>query len=252
MRRDSNEHPKGCDNPDCELCLNANPLANPHCPICKGAGLVHPVDEWGHVMYGKTKGCNGEGCYLDEVRNQATEYHHYSGTHRDGTLESFVPRDGTERAFNAAKVLAGDPYTRPFLIISGSVGCGKTHLCNGVCRKLISKGLKVKFVSVEALMTEFKEGMNENTLEARIKEVKEVDVLVLDDYMERHVKDETWTSDTLYQIIDHRYNLRKTTMVTTNLQWDEFPERIKSRFMEVGNLVANTATDYRTKKGRKK
>lgn len=62
-----------------------------------------------------------------------------------------------------------------------------------------------------------------------------------------------WALDKLYQVFDHRYTWRLTTVVTTNIKWTSIPECIRSRLKDsvLGKVVMNAAPDYRSIEGKK-
>lgn len=108
----------------------------------------------------------------------------------------------------------------------GSVGVGKTHLAVAVLKDLIEKkGVTCLFYESGSLLKAIQDSYNpvSQTSEMRVlAPVYQAEVLVLDELGASVPTN--WVSDTLYQIINTRYNNKKLTIFTTNFM-DELPER---------------------------
>ena len=100
----------------------------------------------------------------------------------------------------------------------GSVGVGKTHLAIAVLRELIEKkGVACLFYESGSLLKTIQDSYNpvSQTSEMRVlAPVYQAEVLVLDEL--GATVPTNWVRDTLYQIINTRYNNKKLTIFTTN------------------------------------
>lgn len=100
----------------------------------------------------------------------------------------------------------------------GSVGVGKTHLAIAVLRELIEKkGAACLFYESGSLLKTIQDSYNpvSQTSEMRVlAPVYQAEVLVLDEL--GATVPTNWVRDTLYQIINTRYNQKKLTIFTTN------------------------------------
>jgi DNA replication protein DnaC len=99
----------------------------------------------------------------------------------------------------------------------GPAGVGKTHLAVAIVKGLLSKGFACLFYEFGALLKEIQDSYNpiSKTSEMRVlSPVYEAHVLVLDELGATVPTD--WVRDTMYQIINKRYNDRKLTIFTTN------------------------------------
>jgi len=220
---------------------------NPHCPVCHGGGFVHPrVDN--KVLYDKTKVCAEPECLQES-------YEHYKQTGKwlkvkglaeiENTFENFVHIGGTEAAFEAFQQLANGWTDKPFLLCAGGVGNGKTHLCQAAVARLNQREVKTWYYSVADFFAELKAGMTNNTVEEKIKWAKQAQGLCLDDLGVNYGS--MWELARLEEIVDARYREGLTTILTTNRDIKEIPERIVSRFYDPdrSNVVLNSAPDYR-------
>ena len=139
----------------------------------------------------------------------------------------------------------------------GATGVGKTHLAVAIVRRLIEKGIPGVFCEFGSLLKEIQDSYNPISKSSELKvlsPVYETDVLVLDELGATIPTD--WVRDTMYQIINKRYNARKLTIFTTNYLdsktsdkeqtlEDRISTRLRSRLYEMCNKVMIDGGDYR-------
>jgi DNA replication protein DnaC len=110
------------------------------------------------------------------------------------------------------------PAVETGLLFMGSVGVGKTHLAIAVLRDLIEKkGVNCLFYESGSLLKAIQDSYNpvSQTSEMRVlAPVYQAEVLALDEL--GATVPTNWVRDTLYQIINTRYNNKKLTIFTTN------------------------------------
>lgn len=167
----------------------------------------------------------------------------------ENTFAKFIKRKGTEKALNAFINLAEGKTELPFLLCSGGVGNGKTHLVEALILRWWERGILCRYLTCSDILAIIKRGMDKEqfiTVEDRVRALSETPQLVLDDigggmYLT------AWVDAQLENIIDARYRARLITVATTNLDLSKLPERIISRFLdpEIGVVVLNDASDYR-------
>jgi DNA replication protein DnaC len=80
---------------------------------------------------------------------------------------------------------------------------------------------------------------------ARFDQVRTAAVLILDDLGTE--SSTPWAQEKLFQILNHRYNDRLPTVITTNHELEEIPLRIRSRLVDpdLSHIVSIIAPDYR-------
>jgi DNA replication protein DnaC len=152
---------------------------------------------------------------------------------------------GAREAFEAARDFAEGEANYVNLLIYGGVGCGKTHLCNAVARRMHERGVETRLYTVADLLSLLRVAIGRGDAEEDINRLKECKCLILDDF--KPEDDSLWALARLEEIIDFRYRCSRLMMVTTNRNLSELPERIASRFSDVdcGRVVLNEAPDYR-------
>jgi len=152
------------------------------------------------------------------------------------------------------------------LLITGSIGVGKTHLAVGILLALIEeRGAQALFYDYRELLKQIQHSYNPqvNSTELDIlKPVFDAEVLVLDELGAQKPTD--WVWDTVALILNTRYNDKRTTIITTNYPnlapgankeetlGDRIGERMRSRLAEMCVAVEITGKDFRQGVGRAK
>lgn len=144
--------------------------------------------------------------------------------------------------------LNGDAALGSNLVITGSVGAGKTGLAIGVLREAFSRGESVKFGTVADILDRLRpSAMDDRERQDDMHSLQRVGVLLLDDLGVEKASE--WQAERLYMIINDRHNRELPTVVTTNKTGraliDTVGERVVSRLMEDAALVALTGEDLR-------
>ncbi len=142
------------------------------------------------------------------------------------------------------------------LFLCGSVGSGKTHLAVGIVdhiarmhKDLIKeRALSIVFKSSVTMIHEIKTLIQQRkNIDEYISVLEACDLLILDDFGAE--KETEWTSETLYKIINTRYERRRPIILTTNLSPEALPrnfsKRITSRIFEMCDGIKVQSDDYR-------
>jgi len=168
----------------------------------------------------------------------------------DNTFEALKPWPGTEKALAAFKALALGESEWHMLLCYGGVGNGKTHFCEATALALYKRGLFCRVLTMDRMMGTLKECIGSDryiSFEELLSNYSS-GPLILDD-----VEGTEWEFEQLEKIIRMRYRENLFTILTTNLDLKELPERIVSRFRdpEKGRLILNQGKDFRPLKGQK-
>jgi len=174
------------------------------------------------------------------------------------SFANFVSAPGTSQdnaLLHAHKFANEYPAVERGLLFMGPAGVGKTHLAVSILRDLISKGFAGLFYEFGSLLKEIQDSYNPISKSSELKvlaPVFQADVLVLDELGASVPTD--WVRDTMYQIINKRYNDNKLTIFTTNYsdKNKELEERItyrlRSRLFEMCANVVIDGEDYRRRR----
>lgn len=188
------------------------------CEICFGTGV--------EVVPGK--GARPCKCRAQDSRRKFLESAGIPRRYANCTLENFktdLNKSQTNALFYAKALVRDYPYIDRGLLLMGPVGVGKTHLAVAILRGLISKGVPCLFYESGSLLKRIQDSYNpiSKTSEMGVlTPVFETEVLVLDELGATVPTD--WVRDTLYQIINTRYNRKKLTIFTTNFLDDRDAE----------------------------
>ena len=104
-----------------------------------------------------------------------------------------------------------------FITLFGPVGSGKTLLAVSALKMaIIDYGFSGKFVDFQFLLNQIKaEYEQKRSGESILKELREVDILIIDELGKGRNENE-WQLEKLDDLINSRYNARKITILTTN------------------------------------
>ncbi|HEV8001259.1 MAG TPA: chromosomal replication initiator protein DnaA, partial [Planctomycetaceae bacterium] len=102
---------------------------------------------------------------------------------RFADLNDFVTGPGNQLAFSAALQICEQPGSYNPLVLHGGVGIGKTHLLEGVYRRMraLRPAARVLFLSAESFANYFTQALRDRTLASFRQRFRGVDVLMIDD-----------------------------------------------------------------------
>jgi DNA replication protein DnaC len=193
------------------------------CPLCNGAGFVHPLSESGEIDYSRVVPCE---CVQEELqRRKVEQLQKYSnlGVLSRLTFESLSPLGREEDqnsqndfadAYDAAREFADEP--RGWLIFCGSNGCGKTHLACAIANYRIIEGQPAFYISVADLLDHLRSTFHPESAidyDVLFDQVKNTPLLVLDDLNTATAT--KWAKGKLEQLLNYRFNAQLPTVITT-------------------------------------
>ena len=154
------------------------------------------------------------------------------------------------------------------LLLTGSIGTGKTHLAVGILQALVQeRGATGLFYDYRELLKQVQNSYNRQVQATELEilaPVFDAEVLVLDELGASKPTD--WVWDTVAHILNTRYNDRRTTIITTNYPnagplagpqrddlrsareeslGDRIGERMRSRLQEMCVIVEMHGVDFR-------
>lgn len=222
--------------------------ALPDCPNCHGAGFIHPRKQSGKIDSSRIIPCTYPGCLGNQVNSHRLgQIVETSGVvERQQSFENFdatVP--GVKRAYEAAIKMAEGMGKFIWLILYGGVGNGKTHLLNAIANRTMSRGQTTKLIMMAELLSELRMAMDDHKVDAKLKELKEVRYLLIDELGLEYGTG--WEKEKIEELLAARWNNGRFTIVASNLDIEDLPERIKSRFKDayLSRAIVNKAVDYR-------
>lgn len=225
------------------------------CPACGGMGFVLSDVPLGHPDFGKAIPCH---CKLNERQvRQMSRFQRMSDLNALArfTFKAFTPEpphlppytlESLRLAYKVALKFAEQP--RGWLLFSGGYGCGKTHLAAAITNQRLDQGQAAIFVVVPDLLDHLRMTYgpdSEVRYDELFNEVRTTSLLVLDDLGVQNAT--PWVQEKLFQILNHRYNSRLPTVLTTNQRLEDLDQRLCSRLrdMDLVKRLHITAPDYR-------
>lgn len=164
---------------------------------------------------------------MDNQQSIETRFARFYGA----SFENFVTdMSGVQDAYLQAKQYADEPIG--WLVLTGPIGCGKTHLLVSIAKTCLEKGFKVLIYSVSELLDYLRSiSSTEQNFNEVFDQIKEVDVLVLDDYDSE--LSTLWARAKLFQLLNHRYNKNLSTVIaSSNTDLENIDPRTYSRLNE--------------------
>jgi len=234
----------------------ASPKAEATCPICGDIGYYVPDLPLGHPDFGKAVSCR-----CREQERLARRLHMLK---RVGTLDmldrltfdTFIPEPthlspekahNLRRAYETCVRYAQDPDG--WLLLTGTYGCGKTHLAAAIANARLALNEPVLFMVVPDLLDHLRSAFNpqsEMRYDDLFEQLRTTPLLILDDLGAQ--SSTPWAQEKLFQLLNHRYNAHLATVITTNQRLEDLEPRLRSRFLDVSlvNHFAIVASDFRS------
>ena len=230
-------------------------VGDPNCPHCHGLGYLREDVPTGHHNFGKLQPCV---CQLEHMSAaQANKLRRDSNTETltGKTFDTFlaeglspdpVIRANVRLAFERSRAFAENP--EKWLLLTGTYGCGKTHLAAAIANHCLNNGKPVLFLNAPDLLDHLRAGFApgaDGTYGDRFEEIRTAPVLVLDDLGTESPT--PWAVEKLYQLLNYRYNAQLPTVITTNKPLEDIEPRVASRLADTDlvNTLKILAPDFR-------
>ena len=189
------------------------------CGLCEGSGL-RLVEQDGRLV---ARVCE---CRVERRTARMLERARIPKRYEHCTLDSYESGfRGADKSLKSARLMMqrfveGYPVETDGkgLLVTGDIGVGKTHIAVGLLKELIlRRGVTGLFYDYRELLKEVQNSYNKEVSATELsilRPVFEAEVLVLDEL--GAAKPSEWVWDTVAQILNSRYNERRTTIITTN------------------------------------
>lgn len=167
-----------------------------------------------------------------------------------------TPRDNIRKIHTTALYFSKNFHTtHDNLLLYGNTGVGKTFLTHCIAKEALDSSHTVVYLTSLDLFdilekNKFDKDLNFAEKNAVVSYILSCDLLILDDLGTELIN--SFTSSQLYQVIDTRLVHLRSTIISTNLSFDDlreqYSERIFSRITSSYSLLKLTGDDIRLKK----
>lgn len=179
-------------------------------------------------------------------------YQYYSNNYVDDTTK-LTPLENMKRVVSKAKRFIEDFDTKyENLLIYGNTGVGKTFLSNCIAKELLDRSNTVIYLTAFQLFEilekyKFNHEDDYENIRNKFDYILDCDLLIIDDIGTE--LNNTFINSQLYQCINERHLKQKSTVISTNLSFEQlkstYSERIFSRITSNYILLKIVGEDIR-------
>jgi DNA replication protein DnaC len=114
------------------------------------------------------------------------------------------------------------------LVFIGPTGVGKTGLASSLLLKALQNGYRGQFIRAQDLFDEMYASLADRSSRKLLNKLAKLDLLVIDEMGYLNLRPEQ--TNIFFRLMEERYN-RRATLITTNLEYDEWHEFLGNRSM---------------------
>ncbi|MCD6568076.1 MAG: ATP-binding protein [Dehalococcoidia bacterium] len=204
------------------------------CPICKGAGFVHPLLDSGETDFSRVLPCQCQQPHLQQEKLHYLERYSNLGALSRFTFATLSPggkgettsRENFSRICQDAMSFASEP--QGWIFLAGPAGCGKTHIACAIANYRLEMGHPVFYIGVSELLDHLRSAFSpssELSYDELFERIRNAPLLVLDDL---GVESTTpWAREKLEQLFNYRFNSNLPTVITSDVPPENQDERLR-------------------------
>jgi DNA replication protein DnaC len=146
------------------------------------------------------------------------------------TLETFPFQEQTGVSKAAMMELAELAFipSAANIVFIGETAVGKTGLASSILRKALENGYRGRFIKAQDLFEEMYESLADRSTRKLLNHLAGIDLLLIDEMGYLNLTKEQ--TNIFFRLMEERYN-RKSTIITTNLDYDEWYDFLGNKKM---------------------
>jgi len=114
------------------------------------------------------------------------------------------------------------------IVFIGETAVGKTGLASSILRKALENGYRGRFIKAQDLFDEMYESLADRSTRRLLNQLANIDLLLIDEMGYLNLSREQ--TNIFFRLMEERYN-RKSTIITTNLEYDEWYDFLGNKKM---------------------
>lgn len=114
------------------------------------------------------------------------------------------------------------------IVFIGDTAVGKTGLALSILRKALENGYRGRFIKAQDLFDEMYESLADRSTKRLLNHLANIDLLLIDEMGYLNLSREQ--TNIFFRLMEERYN-RKSTIITTNLEYDEWYDFLGNKRM---------------------
>jgi DNA replication protein DnaC len=119
------------------------------------------------------------------------------------------------------------------ILIAGPTGTGKSHLAQALCHCALRVGYDVLFITQAKLMAQLHGARATDAYDRKLQQLAKIDLVAIDDFGLRPMRSPQ--DEDFHDLIAERYE-RKATILTSNLDFDEWGAAFPNKLMGAATL----------------
>lgn len=174
------------------------------CPFCGKELKANTIDIVGRTITVYRELCHCPQAEAERIRELTEEQQRIAAEEKKRMEKAGIPQ-----RFQGAPLKDG---WKCGAYLYGSIGVGKTYTAAGMARQALADGASVRFMAGGAYLDAFKASYNGDYTAFYV--MRNCGLLVLDDLGKE--RPSAWAVESLFKLIDHRYNAKKPVIITSN------------------------------------
>ncbi|MCX6124365.1 MAG: ATP-binding protein [Proteobacteria bacterium] len=170
------------------------------------------------------------------------------GRYLDADLKKFSNFTGSGRQVIAQLLRWIDnfvPGKSSGLLLTGSVGVGKTYILSAIAKSLALNGVSVRFADFFQLVNELRESYAGDSKESSsLKPLHEYDVLIIDELGKG--RNSEWEVSIADSLISDRYNGNKCVVASTNYALKDNAGEVAQRQIDMWSTASSSSNQMNT------